>query len=65
LPSEEELAASGNIEAFKPEPEQEDDNEGPVVEEVETTTEEENEEGGGEARSKGKSGSSKKPENKG
>lgn len=70
MPTEEELT-SGNIEAFKPEP-QEDDNEGPTVEEVEANTDEEpeteNEEEGGEARSKNnKSGgsSSKKPQNKG
>jgi hypothetical protein len=71
LPSEEELA-SGNIEAFRPEPEQqEDDNEQPVVEEVENTGDEENtennegEDGGGEARSKTKSGSGKKTGSKG
>lgn len=68
MPTEEELT-SGNIESFRPEPEQEEDSEGPVVEEVENTenTEEnENEEAdGGEARSKTKSGpSNKKPENK-
>lgn len=47
LPSEEELT-SGNIEAFKPEPEQQEDNEAPVVEEVETSTTEEPEGGNGE-----------------
>jgi hypothetical protein len=53
------LTSGGNVEALRPEPEQEDDNEQPNVEEVQP---EETEEEGGEARSsknKGEEGKDK------